>query len=89
MTFDKLYPKETYEEWRVVQSFAIAKICNKKTRTMRKRKRSAKIVIPRGVAVSNGHTCLRWKQCCNTFAIPRKRISIKRRDSLLAHHKCV
>ena len=42
MVFDELYPKETYKEWKVVQAFAIAKISNKKTRTMRKRKRSAK-----------------------------------------------
>ena len=44
MVFDELYPKETYEEWKVVQAFAIAKISNKKTKTMRKRKRSAKTV---------------------------------------------
>ena len=44
MVFDKLYPEETYKEWRVVQAFAIAKISNKKTKTMRKRKRSAKTV---------------------------------------------
>ena len=41
MVFDKLYPKETYKDWRVVQAFAIANISNKKTRTRRKRKRSA------------------------------------------------
>ena len=44
MVFDELYPKETYEEWRFVQAFAIAKISNKKTRTIRKMKRSAKTV---------------------------------------------
>ena len=44
MVFDELYPTETYEEWKVVQAFAIAKISNKKTRTRRKRKRSAKTV---------------------------------------------
>ena len=36
--------KETYEEWKVVQAFAIAKISNRKTRTTRKRKRSSKTV---------------------------------------------
>ena len=45
IVFDKLYPKETYEGWKVVQAFAIDKISNKKTRTTRKRKRSAKTVV--------------------------------------------
>ena len=44
MVFNELYPKETYKEWRVVQAFVIAKISNKKTKTVRKRKRSAKTV---------------------------------------------
>ena len=44
MVFNELYPEETYKEWRVVQAFVIAKISNKKTKTMRKRKRSAKTV---------------------------------------------
>ena len=41
MAFNKLFPKETFKDWRIVQAFVIAGLNNKKNRTFRKRKRSA------------------------------------------------
>ena len=38
-TFDELFPKETFEDWRIVQAFVIAKLGNKDTRKLRKRMR--------------------------------------------------
>ena len=60
MVFDELYPKETYKEWRVVQAFAIAKISNKKTRTMRKRKRSAKTVESKFSEEDKAQVAVMW-----------------------------
>ena len=42
MVFDKLFPKETFKDWRIVQALVIAGLNNKKNRTFRKRKRSAR-----------------------------------------------
>lgn len=41
MPFNKLYPKETFEDWRIVHAFAIAKLSNKNKEktTFRRRKR--------------------------------------------------
>ena len=41
MAFDKLFPKETFKDWKIVQALVIAGLDNKKNRTFRKRKRSA------------------------------------------------
>ncbi len=46
MAFDKLFPKETFKDWRIVQAFVIAGLNNKKHRTFRKRKRSVKSLAP-------------------------------------------
>ena len=42
MPFDELFPKETFKDWRIVQALVIAGLNNKKNRTFRKRKRSAR-----------------------------------------------
>ena len=42
MVFDELFPKETFKDWRIVQALVIAGLNNKKNRTFRKRKRSAR-----------------------------------------------
>jgi len=40
-TFDELFPKETFKDWRIVQAFAMAKLGNKDTRKLRKRMRAS------------------------------------------------
>ena len=40
--FDELYPKETFNDWRIKQAFAIAKLSNKNKEKMTSRRRKKK-----------------------------------------------
>ena len=40
--FDELYPKETFNDWRIKQAFAIAKLSNKNKEKMNSRRRKRK-----------------------------------------------